>query len=315
MISLGYECMNYTMYHKNEYTSDLAYTKQFLFRFDSNYAMATRLFPKRIREATLIFYAFVRYADELVDNPEKPIPGKTHTSIGDFDTEWRNLVHTKKLDEKHLHPILRSMYWLCIQYQIPFEYTFDFLESMVSDVDTFEYHGYKDLERYMWGSAGIVGHIMTYIIGYHDVSAFPAARALAEAMQLTNFLRDINEDMQDRNRIYLPQTDMQLFGVTPDMIRNQTMTDELYNLIRYYIQKTETLYTTGEQGIVLLKKGGRLPVFIASRIYGYNLKLLRRRNLNPFLYPKIHVSSLRKIIIVLTSWFVYVRYYYRTFNR
>lgn len=297
---------DYNTYYKNKYQDDLKYTQQFLFGFGSNYALATRLFSKDVREATLIFYAFVRYADELVDNPEQTIPGKTHHNISDFNRDWRELVGDKDLEKEHLHPILRSTYWLFVKYDIPFEYSFDFLEAMVSDTDTVEYETYADLERYMWGSASIVGHVMTYIIQYHDTRAFDAARALGEAMQLTNFLRDIDEDMQDRNRIYLPQKDMQMFGITTEMIQQQNMTDELYNLIQFYINKIEQLYKKGEEGIKLLHRNGRLPVLVASRIYGYNVKILKRRNLNPFLKPKIRVSGFRKIIILLHSYIVYV---------
>ena len=243
----------YNTYKKTQYQSDLDYARQFIFSFGSNYALGTRLFNKRVRTATIIFYAFVRYVDEIVDNPDQKMSGQTHTSIDEFIAEWKGVTEHGPTSKNH--PVIRSNYWLFTDYDIPFDYTFDFLSAMKQDLIKTRYTSYAELEHYMWGSASIVGHVMTFIVGYSDSVAFEYARALGEAMQLANFLRDVDEDYQERNRIYLPQNDIQVFAVTDDMIAGQHMTPELKNFIRYYVDRTEKLFDRGIHGIRYLHSG------------------------------------------------------------
>jgi len=291
----------YTTYHKTQYQDDLNYTKQFIFSFGSNYALGTRLFNKRVREATIIFYAFVRYADEIVDNPDQKMSGQTHTSIDEFITEWQEVIDQGPTSQSH--PIIRSNYWLFNHYGIPFEYTFDFLGAMKQDLVKERYATYAELEHYMWGSASIVGHVMTFIIGYSRVVAFENARALGEAMQLANFLRDVDEDYQERNRVYLPQNDMQLFGVRDHMIASQHMTPELTNFIRHYIGRTEKLFDQGIQGIAYLHSG-KFSILLAARMYRENIRILQKRNYDIF-DTRIRLTTVHKIWMLISTLYIY----------
>lgn len=297
--------MTQDSYFSTMYQSDLDYSRQFLFSFGSNYSLATRLFSKKTKEATIIFYAFVRYSDELVDNPQEDFPGKKHLNIEEFIKEWKLLLEGDLLLED-AHPVMRAMYMLCKNYAIPFSYTFDFLDAMRSDIDTISYESYSDLENYMWGSAGVIGHIMTYIIGYSNENAFSYAKSLGEAMQLANFLRDIFEDATERSRIYLPQEGLRRFSVDSTDIFAGNFSLRIKKLVAFYLEQAEKLFREGEKGIVLLNKKDRFPVLLASRIYAYNLKIIKKRNFNPFLKEKVRVSFLRKILILIkTLWSFY----------
>ncbi len=293
---------DYIMYKKTEYKNDINYCKQFIFSFGSNYSLGTRLFPRQVREATIFFYSFLRYADELVDNPQGELAGQTHKNIDEFMTEWLSVIENGPTKESH--PILRSNYWLFTHYKIPFDYTFDFLDAMKQDLIQTRYTSYQELEKYMWGSASIVGHVMTFIVGYTSASAFKRATSLAEAMQLANFLRDVDEDYQLRGRVYLPQREMLLFGVSEDMIAGQEMTTEVYNFILYYVAKTEQLFSVGIQGIKYLKKG-KFSVLLASRMYRENIRILKKRNYDIF-GPAIRLESLKKIWILCTTTALYL---------
>ncbi|MFT6361142.1 MAG: phytoene synthase [Candidatus Paceibacteria bacterium] len=279
------------------YPKDLEYCKQFIFSFGSNYALGTRLFNKRIREATIFFYSFVRYSDEIVDNPREKMPGQTHETLDEFISEWEEVIENGPTKESH--PILRSNYWLFKKYEIPFGYTFDFLAAMKQDLTKERYKNYAELEHYMWGSASIVGHVMTFIVGYRDTIAFEHAKALGEAMQLTNFLRDIAEDYEERGRVYLPQNDTDTFGVTEEMIKDQVMTKELYNLTYFYAEKTEELFKEGIDGIKYLK-AGKFSILLASRMYWENIRILKKRSFDIF-GEKIRLSKIRRIQILFST--------------
>jgi len=289
----------YSTYLQSNYASDLAFCGQYIFSFGSNYALATRMFPADVREATIIFYSLLRYADELIDNPGVDFPGKSHNNLDEFIAEYQNVFKTGQTDSAH--PIIRANYFLFQKYTIPKEYLDDFFAAMKQDATVTRYEIYKDLVGYMWGSATIVGHVMTYFTGFSDKVAFEHAQALAEGMQLANFLRDIDEDYQDRGRIYLPQQEMKLFGVTEEMIADRNFSPQLQNLIRHFVERTEKLFDAGEAGIRYLNKG-RFPIRLASRIYRYNLTLLKKRNYNLF-GSKIRVSRFRKMIILVKTIF------------
>jgi len=292
---------DYSTYIQTEYRNDLNYSKQFIFSFGSNYSLGVRLFPKGIREATIFFYAFVRYADELVDNPHQKMPGQTHASIDDFISQWKEVV--KYGPTKKSHPILRSNYWIFKNREIPFDYSFDFLDVMKQDLYTERYKDYGQLENYMWGSASVVGHIMTFIVGYSNPTAFDHAKALGEAMQLANILRDISEDFTDRNRVYLPQNDMTLFAATESMIAGKKMTPQLFNIIKHYVERTEILFQRGINGIHYLDNGG-FSVLLASRIYRENIRILKKRNYDIF-RTKIRISKIKKVLMVCTTIILY----------
>ena len=292
---------DYITYRQTEYQFDLNYCKQFIFSFGSNYALGTRLFNKRVREATIIFYAFVRYADEIVDNPDKKIYGQTHETLDEFIAEWKEVISNGP--NTNSHQILRSSYWLFKKYDIPFDYTFDFLAAMKQDLIKTRYKNYAELENYMWGSASIVGHVMTFIVGYLDPIAFEHAKALGEAMQLANFLRDIDEDYVERDRIYMPQQHMATFGVHDQMIVDQKMTPELFNFLKHYIEHTERLFTKGINGIKYLQSG-KFSILLASRMYRENIRILKKRDYDIFA-GKICLSKLRKMRLLVSTVFIY----------
>tara|TARA_B100001146_G_C15870032_1_gene301485 strand:- start:9 stop:551 length:543 start_codon:yes stop_codon:yes gene_type:complete len=146
----------------------------------------------------------------------------------------------------------------------------------------------------MWGSASVVGHIMCHIIGYNNVRAFSHAQSLGEAMQLANFLRDIDEDYQDRNRIYLPMNDLAVFGVTENMIAQRQHTKELKNALRYFYEKNEKLFDRGIYGLRFLHWKNIYPLLLASYTYRENIRILKKRNFNPFL-DRIRIPTWKKV--------------------
>lgn len=295
---------DYSTYKATQYQKDLEYSKQFIFSFGSNYSLGVRVFPKEIREATIFFYAFVRYPDELVDNPEIIMPGQTHANIDEYINEWKLVIEHGP--NKNTHPILRSTYWVFKNKDIPFEYSFDFLNVMKQDLEKARYDSYAELEHYMWGSASVVGHVMTFIVGYSDPIAFDHAKALGEAMQLANILRDMNEDVIDRDRIYLPIRDIKTFGATEEMIIEKNMTPQLLNFIKHYYERTDKLFTKGINGIKYLNHG-KFSILLASRMYRENIRILRKRNFDIF-GPKIRLSKWHKFRILFSTLCMYPFY-------
>lgn len=274
---------------------DIAYCRRIMRRHGVSYSFATRWFPRSIRQATAVLYAFFRVPDDLVD------------AVGTNDEERRQALLAwcddwhQAQDQEATHPVLRAAKEVFAQYHIPYELGDDFLRAMIQDVTVTRYATYADLERYMYGSAAVVGLMMSYVIGYRDQHTLTKAKALGEAMQLTNFLRDIKEDYADRGRIYLPQEDLLRFGVTEEDIQYGVCSPQFKELMQFELARARALYVVAEPGIDELAPEGRLAVRLASRLYAAILLKIEQIDYNVFL-GRVRTSKWEKISLALAVW-------------
>ncbi len=257
-------------------------------KYGRGYYRATFLFPRSIREATWIYYTFVRMPDEIVD-------GAAVTDRESKLTAWIN-DWNKALEIGSDNETFTAFKDVMHQYNIPKAYADDFLIAMKQDLTVSRYQTYTELESYMYGSAVVVGYTMSCIIGYSD-GALSHARALGEAFQMTNFLRDIREDYEERGRIYLPIEDMQRFGVTEDHIKQHRADDAWRALMKYQIERTRALYKYGVAGINLLNPRGRRAVYAAALIYNDILDLIEKHDYDVFSTRAV-VSPIRKSMLL-----------------
>lgn len=226
----------------NPSAEDVAYCKSITKRYARSYYWGTRRLPKETRDWVYVLYAFVRYPDNLVD---EPLPGTDpSTELAAWRKKW--LAARDCADQSE--PILRSFALLRSKFSIPDQWIDAFFDAMEWDTYVEAYGTLEDLEAYMFGSATVVGYIMSRIMGAPD-DALPAARALGEAFQLTNFLRDVREDLEQRNRLYLPLDLMQKHGVLEEHLRSRTVTEGYRALIEEMLRHTELLYMQAEEGL------------------------------------------------------------------
>lgn len=199
-------------------TATIENARQIEKRHGTSYYLATLFLPKATREAVFVLYAFVRIPDEIVDNPT---PGSNPTNLLQaWKSDWISTYATGKSTNN----IMLATREVFLTYNIPLSLSLEFIDAMILDLTKSRYSDYTDLQNYMRGSANVVGVMLTHIFGFHDSKAFQYAEKLGEAMQMTNFLRDIKEDYRERQRIYLPQAELEAFKVTEAMITNYTPT-------------------------------------------------------------------------------------------
>jgi phytoene synthase len=128
----------------------------------------------------------------------------------------------------------------------------------------------------MRGSSVAVGQMMTAIMEPDDPeTARPHAKALGEAFQLTNFLRDVREDVVDLDRIYLPQEALEEHGVTEAQIEALSMNDAFARLMEDQLERTEKRYREGVAGIEYLPKDCQFAVLFAAVLYVDHHRLIR----------------------------------------
>jgi 15-cis-phytoene synthase len=241
-------------------------------QYASNYKFSIKLFSPEIRYDIIILYAFFRYCDECVDNPTP------ENSLEGVLEKW-NLYKQEKVTQDFF---ISEVVTLVKKYNIEEKEVDIFLSAMEQDKTISRYETYKELLQYMRGSALSPGRMMMSLIGISDVRAIEYGDALSEAMQMTNFLRDVDEDFVLRDRIYLPKEYRVIFGVTEEMIKQRKNTQELQNLIKHLAKESHVLFEKAKLGYPMLHKIGRRQVIIAARVYRENLYKLARKDFNIF---------------------------------
>jgi phytoene synthase len=222
------------------------------------YYLATQLLPLAKRPYVWALYGFARYADEFVDSLTDPHPEQLVT----WSHAFLDAIGSDETDD----PVCLAMMHTMRRWQIPRAHVEAFLESMKMDITISRYPTYADLERYMYGSAAVIGLQMLPILEPLAPEAGARARALGEAFQMSNFIRDIGEDLR-RGRIYLPLEDLDAFGVTEEALQRQTVTAPIRELIRFEIERTRRLYTFAGPGIDMLHPTSRDCVRTAFTLY------------------------------------------------
>ena len=226
------------------------------------YYFSTQLFPPEVRPHVHALYAFMRYADEIVDNPGHTSLGEQHAALEAFESETLAAVAGEEIP----NPVLRAYANTVRVRGIEPETIAAFMKSMKMDTHVFRYSTYEDLELYTYGSAAVVGLMMCRVAGVADERAGEHAEALGVAMQLTNFLRDVREDW-GRGRIYLPLEDLARFGYAEEDLGAGVVDERLVGLMRFEIDRTRRLYAIADEGMGYIPRGRRYPVAVARELY------------------------------------------------
>ena len=226
------------------------------------YYFSTQLFPPEVRPHVHALYAFMRYADEIVDNPGVLDLEEQLSGLEDFEAATFAAISGEEVS----NPVLRAFANTARTREIEPESVTAFLESMKMDTHVFHYPTFEDLEGYTYGSAAVVGLMMCRVIGVKERAANPHAEALGTAMQLTNFLRDIAEDWK-RGRVYLPLEDLHHFGYTEEDLASGVVDERFVGLMRFEIQRSRKLYALADEGMRYIPAGRRYPVMVARNLY------------------------------------------------
>ena len=275
--------------------TQLAESKAIHRRTGTTFYVATRLLPERVRHATYVLYAFFRVADEIVDDPNGPPPAEQREQL----ERLRRGALGGETDDS----VVAAFSDLRAQYGIPDAAVAEFVDAMATDIDTDSYETHDELDEYMGGSAAAVGEMMTAVMQPDDPEiAHPHARRLGEAFQLTNFLRDVREDVVERDRIYLPRTSLEEHGVTAAQIKRFETSGEFAALMRSELERTERRYREGVAGIKYLPEDCQFPVLLAAVLYADHHRLIRNRSYD-VLSATPELSTARKLsLLVRTRW-------------
>jgi phytoene synthase len=263
------------------------------------YYLATRLLPAWKRRHVHALYGFTRYADEIVDRTTAETPRQRADELAAWSAEF-----LRGLRGGHIADPLRPAVLHTIQvFDIDLEDFRQFLDSMAMDLTVTEYGTYDDLLRYMEGSAAVIGTMMLPILESADrAAAREPARQLGLAFQLTNFIRDVGEDLR-RGRIYLPQQDLAEFGVTRDDLHKaldeRVSSKKIKKLIRYEMSRARRHYALAAPGIPMLAPSSQGCMRAAYRIYGGILDEIEAQDHDVFI-RRATVPKWRRLAVALS---------------
>lgn len=247
-------------------------------RYGTSFYFATQFFPAETRDAIYAVYAFARIPDEIVDDPNKTSSEEALGQLRLWRERWLTAMAAGESDDDVLNAIVVMFH----RHKIPVADGEAFLRSMFMDEEKSSYADYPELENYMYGSAGVIGLMVTRCVGYSTPEAFPYAVKLGYAFQLTNFLRDIREDCDDLGRIYMPADELARFGLRLSDVERGVYDERFVDFMKFQIERNRAVYREALPGITLLHWRGRLAVRVSYVLYKAILAEVERANYNVF---------------------------------
>ncbi|MDR7299963.1 phytoene/squalene synthase family protein [Haloactinomyces albus] len=271
-------------------------------RHGRTYFLATRLLSPTQRPAVHALYGFARWVDDIVDDLD-PAHG-AQARIEELDA-LDTALHSGLRDGHSEHPILAALVDTATRYGIAHSHFTEFMRSMREDLTVTDYPTRAALDSYVYGSANVIGLQVLPVLGTvtsHDRAA-PRAAALGNAFQLTNFLRDLDEDL-GRGRVYLPADELAAFGVDrerllwcrrvgrPDRRVRRALADQ--------VARTRAIYRYAQPGIDMLDPISRPCVATAFTLYGKILDELVESDYDVF-GRRVAVSSACRLGVAGTA--------------
>ncbi|MCU1401621.1 MAG: Phytoene/squalene synthetase [Acidimicrobiales bacterium] len=255
-------------------------------QYGTTYYWSTYALPAVKRHHVWALYAFCRRADDIVDEFNDASVDERCAALSAFGDRFFADLERGCSDDLVLKAVVHTVR----AFGHDPETFLRFLASMAMDLTIDRYATWSDLLGYMDGSAAVIGEMMLPILEPTDRRAFCHARDLGLAFQLTNFLRDVAEDL-DRGRVYVPQEDLDRFGADP----RRRMVDEPWReLMRFEIDRCRALYRSGDAGVLMLPPSSARCVGAARTLYSRILDRIEAADYDVF-HERAHVSTIQKM--------------------
>lgn len=241
----------------------LALARASIATHSKSFALASRVLPPASRDPVAVLYAWCRRADDAVDLAP---PGGAGPALARLRAELDDAYAGRAVD-----PVLAAMGALCTARAIPRAYPEALLDGMAMDVDEVRYERLDQLHLYGWRVAGVVGLMMSHVLGVSDDRALVPAAQLGLAMQLTNIARDVAEDWE-RGRLYLPDELLARHGLAglADRLGRPLPADAVEPLrgaVAELLARAEPHYRAADAGVLALPWRAAFAVTAARRIY------------------------------------------------
>ena len=273
----------------------LDYCRQKAAESRSSFLAAFRFLPQRRQDAMTVLYAFCRELDDVVDDC-------TDMQVAQTTLNWWRADLAKVFDGgAPEHPVCRALQGVVAEFALPHDELAEIIEGMQMDLTQARYANFAELQLYCHRVAGVVGRLITRILGFSRPETLDYADKMGLALQLTNIIRDVGEDARN-GRIYLPMEDLQRFDVPAQTIMQAAPTPQFAELMAFQIARARATY---REALALLPAADKKPQkmgLILAAIYYALLNEIERDGAQNVLKYKIAIPSPRKKRIALKIW-------------
>jgi phytoene synthase len=245
-----------------------------------NFYYSFVLLSKPQRDAMCAIYAFMRYSDDLSDDPQRA--GEAGMQ------QWRSEL-TEALNGRFgAHPCWPAFHDTVNRYKIPHRYFYDMIDGVSSDLRPRQIETFEELYQYCYQVASVVGLTIIHIFGFDNPKASELAEKCGVAFQLTNILRDVKED-EERGRVYLPREDRERFPA-------------FHDLMAFEAQRAREYYSESRPLLGMIHPRSRASLWALIEIYRRLLERIIKSDYD-VMRRRIRLSTLEKIGIVISAWF------------
>lgn len=202
-----------------------------------NFPVASHLLPGNMRDGVAAIYAFARQADDIADEGG----ADAQTRLKQLDEYAAQLERLSTTDD----PVFVALADLIPRYNLPKQLFYDLLSAFRQDITITRYENFTEVMDYCRRSANPVGRLLLYLNGNATEENMQLSDQICSALQLINFMQDMEQDYRENNRIYLPQDEMTRFGVNEKDIAIQRNSDALTTLVDFQLERIKTMMLEG----------------------------------------------------------------------
>ena len=279
---------------------------------NSSFYPAFFLMPKPKRDGIVALYAFMRLIDDVSDEgadlaAKQRGLAKWRAALDQAITKQEQVVDGSAAIAspfaglKGAAQILPALVDTIERYKMPSRYLHDLISGAEMDLTVQSYPSFERLKEYCYRVAGTVGLTCTHIFGFHDFRALEFAEKLGLAFQLTNIIRDVQEDYK-LGRVYLPEEDLAHYRVTQeDLGRNETSLG-MRELLRFEAERAWKLYEEGSQLLAMIEEDSRATLWLLVHTYSSLLARIESVDFDVF-GGRVRLTKAEKLKLVAKARF------------
>jgi 15-cis-phytoene synthase len=274
--------------------ADFKYCESMIKKYSKSFYYAFSQLPSEKANAVYAIYAFCRTADECADGNYSS--SKKNRMLRQLKKELDLFQNHAEVDK----PLWRALRHVFNTFEMEISPFYDQLTGQSMDLTFTTPNTMTELERYSYYVAGSVGLMLLPVIASKSSNDLRlAVTDLGVAMQITNILRDIGEDYHEKNRIYLPEEELNQFQYSRNDLHNNVINDHFINLWEKLAARAESLYDQFLVNVELLDEDSQLPVFLSAHIYRGILDAVRNNGYQCL--TKRNYVSKEKMVQIITA--------------
>ncbi|NWF96050.1 MAG: phytoene/squalene synthase family protein [Candidatus Thorarchaeota archaeon] len=259
-----------------------------------SFHFASRYLNEDERLAFAALYGFCRMADDFADEMNLSLEERER-ELSVLDDIADRLAEGEVFN----HPLFRAFGDTMVRYKIPVKYLHELIEGVRLDLTLKSVKTNEELDRYCYLVASTVGLMMCHIWGATSPETLDRAADLGIALQLTNILRDVEEDYGN-GRIYIPEETRRKFRVRDEDFGRKEVSPNFRRMIQHEISRTRAICRLAEVGIEDLPPAGAFTVKVAARVYGAILDEIEKMDYDVFRKRAV-VPKWKKLVIALRA--------------